>query len=120
LHLVEVARKGEAASYDDVYSFLGIGAKGRSLSHMRRLSHDLTALMEYDIGKGRPPVAALVIQRRKRYPARGYFAAAEKLGLYKGQMIFSRRTRREVQQLHRHIRLWMQTLVEVHAYWRGR
>ena len=65
-------------TYQQLAEALGLTPPGT----IQRVARALEALMHEDVGQGRPMIAALVVSRRTRLPAPGFFELAVELGCF--------------------------------------
>jgi hypothetical protein len=79
--LIDQARTGTPTTYNELADRLGLEPP----QTIRRLGEALEALMKDDVAADRPMLAALCVSKiRPRIPARGFFLAAQVLGVFSG------------------------------------
>lgn len=79
--LVELARSGRTATYAELAGALGLVPPGA----IHRVGDLLEEIMQEDALAGRPLLSAVCVSRARRStPARGFFFAAARLGLFEG------------------------------------
>lgn len=79
--LIDQVQTGRTITYNQLALDLGLTPP----QTIHRVTEALEILMAEDVAAGRPLLAALCISRLNHgLPARGFFAAAEMLGLFRG------------------------------------
>lgn len=79
-HLGSIAARGATATYREVAEALGL----QPPQTIHRTAMALEDLMTEDAAAGRPLLAAVVVSRRGKLPAPGFFLHAGALGLHDG------------------------------------
>jgi hypothetical protein len=80
--LLDQARTGTPTTYKELAGRLGLEPPPQTI---HRLGEALEALMKDDVAADRPMLAALCVSKlRPGIPARGFFLAAEVLGVFSG------------------------------------
>jgi hypothetical protein len=80
--LLDQARTGTPTTYKELADRLGLEPPPQTI---HRLGEALEALMKDDVAADRPMLAALCVSKlRPGIPARGFFLAAEVLGVFSG------------------------------------
>ena len=103
--LLTAARYRGYVTYQELANLLGLPVKG---SHMgAQLGHVLGEISEDEVIQGRPMLSALAVNVGGQ-PGPGFFALAEKLGLFKGGS-------REEQEA-----FWQQTREDLYSIWKRR
>lgn len=77
--LIGVAREEATVPYQGVITALDIPAPA-----MQTLTRGLEVLQWQDALLGRPPLAAVVVQKSRPYPRPGFFLTAQGLSVYAG------------------------------------
>ena len=79
--LIDQAQTGNPTTYKELADRLGLEPP----QTIHRLGEALETLMKDDVAADRPMLAALCVSKlRPRIPARGFFLAAEVLGVFSG------------------------------------
>ena len=79
--LMDQAQTGSAMTYRELAQRLGL----ESPHTIRRVTEALERLMKDDVATGRPILSAICVSKmRPGIPARGFFLAAERLGIFSG------------------------------------
>jgi hypothetical protein len=79
--LIDQVRIGNPTTYKEVADRLGLEPP----QTIHRVGEALESLMEDDVAAGRPMLAALCVSKMKPgIPARGFFLAAQVLGVFSG------------------------------------
>lgn len=79
--LIDQAQTGNPTTYRELANRLGLEPPNT----IHRITEALESLMEDDVAAGRPVLSAICISKtRTGIPARGFFLAAEALGLFSG------------------------------------
>ena len=78
---MDQAQTGTAMTYRELAQRLGLEPPHT----IHRVTEALERLMEDDVAAGRPMLCAICVSKiRPGIPARGFFLAAERLGLFSG------------------------------------
>ena len=79
--LMDQAQTGSAMTYRELAQRLGLEPPHT----IHRVTEALERLMEDDVAAGRPILSAICVSKaRPGIPARGFFLAAERLGIFSG------------------------------------
>lgn len=79
--LIDQAQTGNSTTYKELADRLGLEPP----QTIHRVGEALETLMEDDVAAGRPMLAALCVSKmRPGIPARGFFLAAQVLGVFSG------------------------------------
>ena len=80
--LIDQAQTGNPTTYKDLADHLGLEPP----QTIHRIGEALETLMEDDVGAGRPILAALCVSKKRPcIPSRGFFLAAQVLGVFSGE-----------------------------------
>jgi hypothetical protein len=79
--LIEQAQTGSTTTYRELANLLGLGPPHT----IQQVTEALESLMEEDVAAGRPILSAICVSKmRPGIPARGFFLAAQRLGVFSG------------------------------------
>ena len=82
--LVEQAQTGSTTTYKELANLLGLEPPHT----IQQVTEALESLMEDDVATGRPILSAICVSKmRPGIPARGFFLAAQRLGVFSGDPV---------------------------------
>jgi len=99
-HLKEVARAGRKITYGEIAPMANLNI--RMVADRNKLGRILDSISTREHEEGRPLLSAVVVRVDTRYPGKGFFRLAQKLGIYKGS---------------NDLAFFIRELDRVHEYW---
>lgn len=77
-----VAKEGQTITYSEIAPLINLDMSRQN--DRNEIGWILGEISEYEHGKIRPMLSAIVVRKERRYPGPGFFRLAQELGVYDG------------------------------------